>query len=79
MPDFAYERLEGDMLSHPEFFRFRPFDHLEVKADGKIWIQRDGTDFDLRQTLIDQGVPRNEIVLAFKPLHWRPMPGFAEA
>ena len=40
--------------------------HVDI-IDGKIWIQRDGTERGVAQDLIDAGVPRDQIVLAFQP------------
>ncbi|MDP1817986.1 MAG: XisI protein [Leadbetterella sp.] len=44
---------------------YLPFVHIDVKPDGKIWIQHDGTDLVLAQWLLDKGVPKKDIVLAF--------------
>jgi len=44
---------------------YLPFVHIDVKPDGKIWIQHDGTDLVLAQWLVDKGVPKKDIVLAF--------------
>ena len=40
--------------------------HVDI-IDGKIWIQRDGTERGVARDLIDAGVPRDQIVLAFQP------------
>lgn len=40
--------------------------HIEVKQDGKVWLHHDGTDLALGQVLLDQGVDKKEIVLAFQ-------------
>jgi hypothetical protein len=39
--------------------------HVDI-IDGKIWIQRDGTERGVARDLIDAGVPRDQIVLAFR-------------
>jgi hypothetical protein len=39
--------------------------------DGKIWIHRDGTERGVARDLIDAGVPREHIVLAFQALEAR--------
>ncbi len=39
--------------------------HVDV-IDGKIWIQRDGTERGIARELIEAGVPREQIVLAFR-------------
>jgi XisI protein len=38
--------------------------HVDVKK-GKIWIQHDGTEEGIANRLVDRGVPKNDIVLAF--------------
>ena len=40
--------------------------HVDI-IDGKIWIQRDGTERGVARDLIDAGVPSDRIVLAFQP------------
>jgi hypothetical protein len=38
--------------------------HLDIK-DGKIWIQHDGTELGIANQLVELGVPKQDIVLAF--------------
>ena len=38
--------------------------HVDIKNE-KIWIQHDGTEGGITQELIDRGIPKNDIVLAF--------------
>ncbi len=38
--------------------------HLDIK-DGKIWIQHDGTEVGIANQLVEMGVPKEDIVLAF--------------
>ena len=38
--------------------------HLDIKA-GKIWIQHDGTEIGIANQLVQMGVPKQDIVLAF--------------
>ena len=38
--------------------------HLDIK-DGKIWIQHDGTEVGVANRLVELGVPKQDIVLAF--------------
>jgi XisI protein len=38
--------------------------HLDIR-DGKIWIQHDGTEGAIANELIERGVPKSDIVLAF--------------
>ena len=39
--------------------------HLDI-IDGKVWVQHDGTEHGVANDLLDAGVPRERIVLAFK-------------
>jgi hypothetical protein len=38
--------------------------HLDIK-DGKIWIQHDGTEEGIADALVELGVAKQDIVLAF--------------
>jgi XisI protein len=39
--------------------------HIDL-IDDQIWIQRDGTEYGVARELIDAGVPREDILLAFQ-------------
>jgi XisI protein len=52
--------------------------HVDIK-DGKIWIQRDFTEAGLAQELVELGIPKNDIVLAFRSPFVRQFTGFAVA
>ncbi len=45
--------------------------HVDI-IDGKLWIQRDGTENGIARDLLEAGVPRERIVLAFRPTDSRP-------
>jgi hypothetical protein len=47
--------------------------------NGKIWIQRDGTEYGVARELVDAGVPKSQIVLGFRPPEIRPYTEFAVA
>ena len=49
--------------------------HLEL-IDGKIWIQHDETEEGIATDLRDAGVPRQDIVLGFRPPELRQYTGF---
>lgn len=51
--------------------------HIDIKEDGKIWIQHDGTEIGIANELVELGVPKEEIVLAFHAPYKRPYTGFA--
>lgn len=40
--------------------------HLDIR-DGRVWIQHDGTEEGVAEELVAAGIPRDRIVLAFKP------------
>lgn len=50
--------------------------HIDIRQE-KIWIQHDGTEGSVAEELVEAGVPRDRIVLAFKPPEIRPYTGFA--
>lgn len=52
--------------------------HLEI-IESKIWIQHDSTDWCVADALLEAGVPRADIVLAFQPEYVRADTGFAVA
>jgi hypothetical protein len=52
--------------------------HFRIK-DGKIYVEQDNTDADPVQQMIDAGVPKEDIVLAFYPPSHRKLTDFAVA
>jgi hypothetical protein len=52
--------------------------HVDIR-DGKFWIQHDGTEYGIANDLVDSGVPKDRIVLAFKPPEMRKYTDFAVA
>ncbi|MFO0603532.1 MAG: XisI protein [Polyangiales bacterium] len=50
--------------------------HVDV-VDGKLWIQHDQTESGVAPDLVDAGVPRDRIVLAFKSPARRALTGYA--
>jgi hypothetical protein len=50
--------------------------HVDIK-DEKIWIQCDGTEEGLANRLVEMGVPKQDIVLAFHEPEIRKYTGFA--
>lgn len=47
--------------------------------DAKIWIEEDNTDLCFADELVRDGVPREDIVLAFQPQELRHLTDFAVA
>jgi XisI protein len=57
---------------------YLPFVHIDVKPDGKVWIQHDGTDLKIALWLVEKGIAKQDIVLAFQSLNRRKqLPEFA--
>lgn len=52
--------------------------HLDI-INGKVWIQRDGTEDGIAYDLEAAGIPKSDIVLAFHPEDVRPHTGYAVA
>lgn len=45
--------------------------HVEL-TEGKFWVQKDGTQDDIAMDLMNAGIPKERIVLAFKyPSCWK--------
>ncbi|MEZ5449791.1 MAG: XisI protein [Thiolinea sp.] len=59
-----YERYHGSIL------------HVEIR-DGLIWIEHDGTEGGIANELVELGVPKTDIVLAFHAPYKRKFTGFA--
>lgn len=38
--------------------------HIDIK-DGKVWIQEDSTDISVVDLLVNKGIPKEDIVLAY--------------
>jgi hypothetical protein len=57
---------------------FNSFVHIDVKPNGKIWIQHDGTDLKIALMLVEKGIAKSDIVLAFHaPFRREMIPEFA--
>lgn len=50
--------------------------HIDIK-DGKIWIQHDGSEAGIATQLLELGVPKEDIVLAFHSPYMREFTEFA--
>jgi hypothetical protein len=55
------------------------FLHVEVKEDGKVWLQHDGTDLAFGALLLEAGIPKEDMVLGFHAPIMRAETGFAVA
>ncbi len=50
--------------------------HIDIKA-GKIWIQKNSTDVDIAQELVELGVDKDDIVLGLHPPYLRQFTDYA--
>lgn len=50
--------------------------HIDIK-NSKVWLQHDATDAEIANQLVEMGVPKEEIVLAFYTENRRRYTGFA--
>jgi hypothetical protein len=50
--------------------------HIDI-IDGKFWIQRDGIEHGIATELMEAGIPKDRIVLAFRPPEIRRLTEFA--
>ena len=50
--------------------------HIAIR-DGLVWLEEDRTDAEIAEQLIEQGIPRERIVLGFQAPYKRGLHGFA--
>lgn len=50
--------------------------HIDLKGE-KVWLQHDSTDAAIAESLVEQGIPKERIVLGFLPESVRPHTGYA--
>lgn len=50
--------------------------HIDIR-NGKLWIQHDGTEEGVATRLVEAGVPKEDIVLAFHAPYKRRFTGYA--
>ncbi|MDY6781424.1 MAG: XisI protein [Cyanobacteriota bacterium] len=75
--DTDRDRYQVLHLGWQELYRvFGCIIYVEIK-EGKIWIERDGTETGVANELVEAGVPKQDIVLAFKAPYKRKFTEFA--
>ena len=52
---------------------YATFIHIDVRPNGRVWLQHDGTDLRIANQLIERGIPKNDIVIGFQPPYVRDM------
>ena len=60
------ERIHGSVI------------HIDIR-DGRVWLQHDGTNAVIAEELVRAGIPRDQIVLGFRPPELRQYTDFAQA
>jgi XisI protein len=55
------------------------FMHFHIRPNGKIYILENHSSTDVGEALMDSGVPKSDIVLAFLPEYAREISGYALA
>lgn len=73
-----YQVLKADWDSYQRYF-FRVRIHLHIKTNGKIWIMENRVEEDMADLLVENAVPKSDIVLALLPESVRVHSGFAVA
>ena len=50
--------------------------HIAIRGD-LIWVEDDNTELEIANRLVEQGIPKDRIVLGFHAPYKRPLTGFA--
>jgi len=53
--------------------------HIEIKADGKVWVHDDNTELIVVDRLLERGIPPKSMVLGWHPPSMREVTEFAVA
>ena len=51
--------------------------HLDIKPDGKVWIQQNNTEISVGAALIKKGIHKDDLVLGFRSPTMRTLTHFA--
>ena len=63
---------------HERKYIFSADIHIDI-IDQKVWIQKDITEIGFANVLVDKGIPKSDIVLAYFPPAHRELTEFAVA
>lgn len=59
---------------------YATFIHIDVKPNGRVWLQHDGTDLRIALLLTEKGIPKSDIVFGYQsPAARELMDGYAVA
>ena len=87
IPDVDVHIITDTKNNHFQFLRvgwqgrkyvFGVIFHFDIK-NGKIWIQRNNTEYEVVDFLMERGVPKEDIVLGFHSPYARQFTEFAVA
>lgn len=53
--------------------------HIDIKPDGKVWIQENLTETAIDEELVKRGIPASDIVLGLTPPAYRKFTEFAKS
>ena len=73
-----YQILRADWDSQNRYY-FRVRVHLHIQLNGKIWVMENQIEEDMAELLVEEGIPKSDIVLALLPESVRPHTGYAIA
>lgn len=48
-----------------DYWHYASIIHIDIKENGKVWLQHDGTDLKIAMMLVEKGIPKSDIVLGF--------------
>jgi hypothetical protein len=51
--------------------------HLDIKPNAKIWLQANNTDWDIANSLLENGIPQSDIVIGMISPNLRAYSGYA--
>jgi hypothetical protein len=57
---------------------YATFIHIDVKPNGRVWLQHDGTSLRIADDMVARGIPKTDIVIGFQSPAARKMMDFAE-
>jgi len=87
IPDVEVQIITDTKNNHFQFLRigwqgrksvFAPIFHFDIKNE-KIWIQRNNTEYEVVDFLMERGVPKEDIVLGFHSPYARKFTEFSVA
>jgi hypothetical protein len=47
-------------------WQYGSYVHIDLKPDGKVWLQHDGTSLRIAEELHGRGIPKKDMVIGFQ-------------